>query len=244
MLERNNYLNEINFLSLQELEKVKYLVFYDYRRSKQNIFRFSDITEMFSRLNLSKPNLTRLKTKIMGSREFISNHGETFSLHAQTIADLTLETNKIFKVKTKKESPYYVNLDRITELKKIKTIKSQFDMSRLIKMLEELNDNFEGDNFLSVCMLLRAIMDHVPPIFKCATFSEIENNYAGSKSFKKAMKKLSESCRDIADMYLHVQIREKETLPNATQVDFTNLLDVLIAEIIRISPLSPEKTAV
>jgi hypothetical protein len=83
-------------------------------------------------------------------------------------------------------------------------------------------------------MLLRAIIDHIPPIFGFSNFSEITNNYSGSKSFKDDMKKLSESCRKIADMYLHVQIRSKESLPNNTQVDFSNELDVLLAEMIRI----------
>jgi hypothetical protein len=82
--------------------------------------------------------------------------------------------------------------------------------------------------------LTRALLDHVPPIFLCAKFSEVANNYAGSKSFKESMKHLENSSRKIADQYLHTQIRQKESLPNITQVSFSNDIDVLLSEICRI----------
>lgn len=83
-------------------------------------------------------------------------------------------------------------------------------------------------------MLVRSILDHVPPEFSCKSFSEVANNYAGSKSFKQSMAHLENSSRKIADAHLHTQIRKTESLPNKTQVNFTNDLDVLLAEIARI----------
>jgi hypothetical protein len=76
-------------------------------------------------------------------------------------------------------------------------------------------------------------LDHVPPIFGCKSFAEVSNNYSGGKSFKESMKRLEDSSRKIADSYLHTQIRKSESLPNPTQVDFSNDLDVLLAEIAR-----------
>jgi hypothetical protein len=87
--------------------------------------------------------------------------------------------------------------------------------------------------YLSTAMLIRAIIDHVPPIFEKNSFTEVVNNYGG-KSFKDSMKNLENSSRKIADAYLHTQIRNKEVLPNSNQVDFSNDLDVLLAEIFRI----------
>lgn len=49
------------------------------------------------------------------------------------------------------------------------------------------------------------------------------------------MSRLENSSRKIADSYLHTKIRKKESLPNKTQVNFSNDIDVLLAEIIRIS---------
>jgi hypothetical protein len=83
-------------------------------------------------------------------------------------------------------------------------------------------------------MLTRAILDHVPPIFGSTKFGEVANNYAGAKSFKESMLNLENSSRKISDQYLHVQVRTKETLPTVRQVDFSNDLDVLLAEIVRI----------
>lgn len=49
---------------------------------------------------------------------------------------------------------------------------------------------------------------------------------------------LDKSLRKIADSFLHTQIRKKETIPNATQVDFRRDLDVLLGEIVRILKLT------
>lgn len=83
-------------------------------------------------------------------------------------------------------------------------------------------------------MLTRAILDHVPPIFKVATFSQVANNYAGARSFKEAMDRLDKAARKIGDRYLHLPVREKETLPEPQQVNFAAEIDVLLAEIVRI----------
>lgn len=125
----------------------------------------------------------------------------------------------------------FINSERIYQLKNLNS--QDFDFSKLMAICQELNSNFSNRNYLSVSMLCRALIDHVPPVFNTKTFNEVANNY-GSMSFKKNMLHLNNSLRNIADTYLHQQIRKKETLPNKTQIDFKNDIDVLIAEIIRI----------
>lgn len=127
---------------------------------------------------------------------------------------------------------FYVDLGRIDELRGIKSEK--FDLSKLIRLCEELNDCYSNGCFFSVALLTRAIIDHIPPIFGLKNVSEVANNYHGSKSFKSSMQHLHKSSKNIADAHLHVQIRNKETLPNKTQVNFQNDLDVLLSEIVRI----------
>jgi hypothetical protein len=83
-----------------------------------------------------------------------------------------------------------------------------------------------------MAMLTRAIIDHVPPIFGMKNFSEVANNYGGSSSVKKEFKNLETTARNIADLHLHSHIRRKEVLPNLTQVDVSNSLDLLLSEII------------
>jgi hypothetical protein len=106
----------------------------------------------------------------------------------------------------KKSNKTFVNVLRISELSKIKSV--DFDLTKLMKLLEEINDNYAIDNFLSVAILGRAILDHIPPIFNYKTFNEVANNYGGV-SFKKNMGHLNNSMRSIADTYLHSLITKK-----------------------------------
>lgn len=128
------------------------------------------------------------------------------------------------------ENENFVNKSRIDELRSISN--PNFDLTKLIKFCEELNSNFRNGNYLSVGMLGRSILNHVPPIFGKVTFNEVANNHGG-QSFQKNMKHLNNSFRPLADGYLHSPIGKKETLPNATQVDFRQDLDKLLEEIVR-----------
>ena len=82
-------------------------------------------------------------------------------------------------------------------------------------------------------MICRAILDHVPPFFGHKTFNEVANNYGG-KSFKGNAQHLQKSLRNIADNHLHLPVRKKEVLPNQNQINFSNDLDVVLSEIIRL----------
>ena len=132
---------------------------------------------------------------------------------------------------TKKGDPY-VSANRMEELRTLKA--KQYDLTKLIRLCEELDAAYDDDSYMSIGMLVRAIVDHVPPIFGAKTVTEVANNYAGSKSFKSAMQHLDNSLRNAADSFLHVQIRSKEVLPSFQQVDFRADLDFLLNEIVRV----------
>lgn len=133
-----------------------------------------------------------------------------------------------------KNGAAYVDPARIAGLKKIR--KKDFDQVKLVRLCEELNSALLNESYLSISLLLRSIIDHVPPYFNCKNFSEVANNYSGgTQSFKKAMKHLDNSLRNIADNNIHSHIRSKEVLPTFTQVDFRQDLDFLISEMIRIA---------
>lgn len=121
---------------------------------------------------------------------------------------------------------------RLAELRALRT--ASWDATRLIRLLEELNSAYATRSHMSVAMLVRAVTDHVPPVFSCKTFAEVANNYPGAKSFRGSMQHLHGSLKNIADAHLHVQIRRAETLPNEAQVDFRADLDVLLAELVRV----------
>jgi hypothetical protein len=135
-------------------------------------------------------------------------------------------------IKISNSAKQYVHPERIKELEEIGS--GKFDLCKLLMLCKELNDSYRTQSVLSIIMLTRALIDHVPPIFECRSFSEVANNYGGTKSFKESMERLNLSSRKIADQHLHTPIRKKESIPTMNQVDFSNDIDVLLAEVYRI----------
>jgi hypothetical protein len=130
-------------------------------------------------------------------------------------------------------APPYVDLGRIAQIETLS--RNRWDFSKLARLCKELNAAARvGDCHYTTAMLVRAITDHVPPLFGTKTFSQVVANYGGSASFKKSMEHLDRSLRNIADGILHEQIRNKESLPSPQQVDFRQDLDRLLGEIVRI----------
>jgi len=53
-----------------------------------------------------------------------------------------------------------------------------YDLTKLIRLCQELNAAYDDDSYMSIGMLVRSIVDHVPPIFSAKTFTEVANNYS------------------------------------------------------------------
>lgn len=127
----------------------------------------------------------------------------------------------------------YVSEERIKEISHISN--NRFDLKRLIQICNELNLGYQTGQIYALPLLVRSILDHIPPIFDCKTFKKVANNYpTGTKSFRDSAKQLEDSSRKIGDSFLHTQIRQSESLPNSVQVDFRHSLDVVLSEIVRI----------
>lgn len=133
--------------------------------------------------------------------------------------------------------PQYVAQTRIDEMKALRS--ADFDLSRLIRMMEELNSAFGQESYISVAFLVRAIKDHVPPIFGASNFAEVLNS--SPRSMKGSLEGL-ENLKHIADGHIHTQIRKSEVLPTQNQVDFRSSLDVLLGEVVRRLKEKPPST--
>lgn len=131
----------------------------------------------------------------------------------------------------------YVSPKLITELRDIKG--GAFDMTRLAEFCRELNVTAAGKANLATTMLVRAILDHVPPALGCASFAEVVSNYSGSKSFKDHMRHLDSSSRKIADGSLHTRIRRRESVPTDIEVDFRSAIGELVREVLRVARDAP-----
>jgi hypothetical protein len=67
----------------------------------------------------------------------------------------------------------YVDLGRIKELRAISS--PNFDLTKLIRLCEEINTCYTNECYLATVMLVRALVDHVPPVFGFKTFIEVAN---------------------------------------------------------------------
>ena len=128
--------------------------------------------------------------------------------------------------------PPYIDLQRIESLRKI--VSKQWDFRRLVRLCEEVNASFSAGNLLATAMLIRAITDHVPPLFAANSFPAYVSSISG-KSHRSSMDRLRGCLRDIADGMLHQGIRSRESLPTPTQVDFRQEVDQLLGEVMRVT---------
>jgi len=124
----------------------------------------------------------------------------------------------------------FINALRIDAIKNLQSI--DFDFSRLIRICEEINSNYKQKNYIATSILLRVLIDHVPPLLGFKTFKEVASSYPG-KSFKGTFLHLENGCRSISDGLMHQTIRRKESLPTINQVNYSADVDVLLGEIIR-----------
>lgn len=170
--------------------------------------------------NVKKQNFNSFTRKV---NNIIDTHAEKISL----IID-SHNKSMNFTVSNSK-SNNFISKSRIEELRKIKN--PEYDLTRLIKLCDELNIAYLHNSYMSMAMIQRAIIDHVPPIFGFKSFTEVANNYKGN-SFKKTMQRLESSLRNISNIHLHKQIGKKEVIPTIQQVNFASELDLLISEII------------
>jgi hypothetical protein len=121
-----------------------------------------------------------------------------------------------------------------TRLNELRALSSEsFDFKKLVRLCEEINISYGNKCYFATAMLIRGVLDQVPPIFGKKSFSEVANNHGG-KSFKETMQHLEKTSRSVADGHLHQPIRRKESLPTAQQVNCGQQLDALLADIFRV----------
>ncbi|MFE9880087.1 hypothetical protein [Streptomyces sp. NPDC005784] len=104
------------------------------------------------------------------------------------------------------EPKLYVNSGLRAELA-AKQGKTKLSVDKLIQLLRELDDNYADGHAYSCHALLRAIIDHVPPILGHKSFEAAANNYTWTRTDKKYMARLLEF-KTQADDVLHRHIRE------------------------------------
>ena len=117
-------------------------------------------------------------------------------------------------------------------LLKLKAVENpRLDPRKLVKMCEELNDAYARANYISAVLLLRAIINHVPPIFGAETFSAVVAQ--SGRSVRSILSRLNEDARPIADLHTHVLMQRTEHLPTRNQIEpYKASFEVLIHEVL------------
>ncbi|MFF3244263.1 hypothetical protein ACFYWY_11130 [Streptomyces sp. NPDC002870] len=102
-------------------------------------------------------------------------------------------------------TPLYVNQGLITELDQ-KQGQTKWSLDKLLQLLRELNDCYAEDRPFACHALVRAIIDHVPPILGCTSFEAAVSSYKWTRTDKKYMTRLLDF-KTQADDVLHRHIR-------------------------------------
>lgn len=123
----------------------------------------------------------------------------------------------------------FLNLEVLFELKAIKS--PRLDISKLIKLCEELNDAYARANYISAALLIRTVLNHVPSVFGKTNFNDVVAQ--SGRSIKAILRRLNDEARPIADLHTHILMREKENLPSKNQIEpYKAAFEVLVNEVV------------
>lgn len=110
--------------------------------------------------------------------------------------------------------------------------KSYFNYQKLIALIEELNFNCLNKKTYSSCMILRAILDHIPPLLGKDTFDDVANQYnwgSEKSSLRKAVRELL-NFRNIPDDVLHGRISNKSDIIDMSYLPNKFSINTLLKE--------------
>jgi hypothetical protein len=123
----------------------------------------------------------------------------------------------------------FIDQGIVSQLKAIDS--PSFDFGKLVRFCEELNDSYRRGNNLACTLLIRAVMNHVPPVFGAQTFSQVVAT--SGKSMKAVLARLEDEARPVADLHTHMLIRARESIPTKHQVEpYKAAFEILIQEIL------------
>jgi hypothetical protein len=195
------------------------------------LYGFRDISKMFGAAakRIGDPDLSNMINELDLSPEYIT---DAYDLRAELFGIIdyleSASVNENYQDSVNHTSTF-LNVEVLDELKKIQN--SKYDTKKLIRFCEELNDSYSRANYLSCALLIRAVMNHTPPIFDIEKFSQVVAN--SGRSVKAVLSHLESQARPISDLHTHFLIRAKEQLPTKHQIEpYKPSFEILIQEII------------
>ncbi len=83
---------------------------------------------------------------------------------------------------------------------------------KLIEHCISLNNSYKKQNYTTVAIVIRGVLDYIPTIFGFANTAQVYSELQGKRTFRDALKQLDQASRNLADDGLHSPARKDETL--------------------------------
>jgi hypothetical protein len=93
----------------------------------------------------------------------------------------------------------------------------RLDVAVLTRMCREINSCFAHGNLVATVLVMRAVLNYIPPLFECETFPQVVAS--SGRSLKDSFSHLENGLRKIADFHTHRRISAAEFYPSAAQVE-------------------------
>ena len=107
---------------------------------------------------------------------------------------------------------------------------SSWHTGKLLALIDELDVNYGQGNGYAAHMLLRGILDHVPPVLKQPHFAAVANNYSWGQTDKGYMKRLLDYKLQ-GDDALHRQISKRADTLSLSDLPPSRYLNRLLEEV-------------
>lgn len=108
---------------------------------------------------------------------------------------------------------------------------AEVDVAFLVQMCREINSCFAHGNVVATALLMRAVLNYVPPLFGHETFPQVVANIG--RSLKDNFDHLESGLRKVADFHTHRRIGPAELCPTAAQVEpFKPQFELLMQQVV------------
>ena len=105
------------------------------------------------------------------------------------------------------------------------------DVAFLVRMCREINSCFAYNNLVATTLLMRAVLNYIPPLFGQETFPQVLANV--DRSLKGSFDHLENGLCKIADFHTHRRIGSVELYPSSAQVEpFKPPFELLLQQVV------------
>ncbi|MDO9151745.1 MAG: hypothetical protein Q7U33_10240 [Methylotenera sp.] len=145
----NTFVEKSALLEATELDKVRLIAFYLLISKKQAEFSIASVIEVLDQLHLAKPNVSRLRDKLIASSSFIKGSGGDFKLHAKEIRTLEQEYPYLIQ-----KSDDIVSDDTIISTALISNTRGYIEL-----LVRQINASYQFNIFDGCAVLMRRLVE-------------------------------------------------------------------------------------